>query len=214
MSHLKRISIEKSWPLPRKGTKYMLKAYPGKISGLSIPLGIALRDVLKIANTRKEVKALLHDKEISIDGKTITEEKFPVGIMDILAIKKLNKHFLVTLNESGKIMFEETNEKDSQLKICKVIGKKTIKNGVQQINCIDGRNFISKEKIAINDSLAIDLKTNKIAKILPLKVGADVMITGGEHIGEKGKVSEKNEKIKVHIKNKNFEIHLRNIYVI
>ena len=214
MSHLKRISIERSWPLPRKGTKYLLKAYPGKKAEISMPLGIILRDVLKIANTRKEVKAVLHNKEVSIDGKIITEEKFPIGIFDILVLKKLNKNFLVTLNENGKISLEEIAEQETRQKICKIAGKKILKKGIQQINCIDGKNFISKEKINTNDSAVINFKENKIVKILPLKVGAEVLIIGGEHIGEKGKIIEKNEKIKVQVKNKNFEIHLKNIYVI
>jgi len=212
MSHLKRISIERSWPLPRKGTKYLLKAHPGKKAEISMPLGIMIRDVLKLAGTRKEVKSMLHSREISIDGKIITEEKFPVGIFDIMSIKKLGKNFIVTLNESGKISLDEISE--THQKICKVIGKKVLKKGISQINCIDGRNFISKEKLGINDSVIIDLKESRISKVLPLKAGAETLITGGEHIGEKGKIIEKNEKIKVQIKGKNFEIHAKNIYVI
>ena len=193
MSHLKRISIERSWPLPRKGTKYLLKAYPGKKSEISMPLGIMIRDVLKLASTRKEVKSMLHSKEVSIDGKIITEEKFPVGIFDIMIIKKIGKNFIITLNESGKISPEEISDKETSQKICKVIGKKVLKNKVQQINCIDGKNFVSKEKVSTNDSVIVDLKESKIMKVLPLKAGAEVLITGGEHIGEKGKIVEKNE---------------------
>jgi small subunit ribosomal protein S4e len=214
MSHLKRSSIERSWPLPKKGTKYLLKAHPGKKAEISMPLGIMIRDVMKIAGTRKEVKSMLHSKEVSVDGKIITEEKFPVGIFDIMCIKKLNKNFMITLNENGKIGLDEISDKETGQKICKVIGKKVLKKGISQINCIDGRNFISKEKLSTNDSVIIDLKESKISKVLPLKAGAEILITGGEHIGEKGKIIEKNEKIKVQIKGKNFEIHAKNIYVI
>ena len=214
MSHLKRKTIERSWPLPRKGTKYLLKAYPGKKSEISIPLGLVLRDILKVASKRKETKAMLHDNEIIVDGKINREEKFPLSIFDNLSIVKLNKHFRVTLNEKGKIDFDEISEKDTHQKICKITGKKVLKGGVQQINCLDGRNFIYKDKISINDSVIIDLKTNKIEKILPLKANSEVFIIGGAHIGEKGKIAEMDDKIKVHIKNKNFEIQAKNIFVI
>lgn len=211
MSHLKRISIPRSWPLPRKGTKYLLCAHPGKKAEISIPLGIIIRDVLKIANTKKEMKALLQAEEIEVDGKIVREEKFPISIFDIIGVKSLNKSFKVILNEKGKLDLEETKE---TTKVCKVIGKKMLPNKVLQINCFDGRNFISKEKISVNDSLQIDIKTGKIIKILPFKTGSEVFITGGEHIGQKGKISEAGRQIRVSIKGKNFEIHAKNIYVI
>ncbi|MEM2956084.1 MAG: hypothetical protein QW041_00705 [Candidatus Pacearchaeota archaeon] len=214
MSHIKRKAMEKSWPLPRKGTKYLLKPYPGKKKEMSIPLGLIIRDVLKIANTRKEVKALLHNNEVKINGKIVTEEKFPLSIFDILSLEKLGKHFRVIFNKNGKIMMEEISEKEANLKICKVTGKKILKGGIQQINCLDGRNFIYKDKVKINDSIVVDLKENKIIKILPLKQGADVFIIGGKHIGEKGKISEIDEKIKTIIDGKSFEIQAKNIYVI
>lgn len=212
MSHQKRLAIERSWPLPRKGTKYLLKQHPGKKSGISIPLGIILRDILKITNTRKEAKALLHDKEICIDNKIITEEKFPISIFDILSIKKINKSFKIMLDEKGKLHLEEINDKDSQYKTCKIIGKKTLKKGMQQINCLDGRNFLYKDKVNVNDSIVLDLKTGKIIKVLPLKEGAEVFVIGGEHIGETGKIIVKDKKIKIKIKNKDFEIKPEKVY--
>ena len=215
MSHLKRKSMEKSWPLPRKGTKYVLSAYPGKKSGMSMPLGIILRDVLKITSKRKETKALLHNKEIKVNGKIAEEEKLPVGLFDVLSIPKLSKNYIITFNESGKISCEEINEKDSHLKICKITGQKILKKGIKQINCIDGRNFLSKEKVSIKDSIVLDLKDNKILKILPFKVGSEALIIGGAHVGEKGKISEiTDDKVKMNIKNKAFEIQERNIVVV
>ena len=214
MSHLKRRTIERSWPLPRKGTKYLLKAYPGKKKELSIPLGLLIKNILNLAKTRKEVKALLHGKEISVDGKIITEEKFPISIFDSIGLAKLGKYYRVILNESGKIALEDIHEKESTQKICKVIGKKILNKGIKQVNCFGGRNFISKEKISMNDSVIVDLKTNNISKIMPLKIGSEIFIIGGEHIGEKGKISELDKNIKVNIKNKNFEINAKNIIVI
>jgi small subunit ribosomal protein S4e len=214
MSHLKRISIERSWPLPRKGSKYMLKAYPGKKSELSMPLGIILRDIIKITSKRKETKAVLQNKEVHVNGKIVREEKFPLMILDTLSLPKLGKHFILTLNESGKIVCEEISAKESESKVCKIIGQRILKKGIKQINCIDGRNFILKEKAAINDSLLLDLKENKITKVLPFKTGSEVLVIGGAHMGEKGKISETGERIKVHIKNKNFDIQAKNIVVL
>ena len=114
--------------------------------------------------------------------------------------------------ENRKISIEEINEKDAGMKICKIIGQTSLKKGIMQINCSDGRNFILKEKVNVNDSVAVDLKTGKIAKIIPMKSGTNVWIIGGAHAGEKGKISEiKAGKISVYIKNKNFEIQQKNL---
>jgi len=214
MKHLKRKAIARSWPLPKKGTKYVMKPYPGKKRELSLPLGIILRDILKIASTRREIKALLNANEIFVDGKLRKKEKTPLSLFDILSIPRLNKYYRITINEKRKIALEEINEKDSNIKICKVIGKKMLKNGIQQINCSDGINFIYKDKISINDSIIFDLKNKKIIKILPLKIGAEVFITGGAQSGLKGKIAEIDGKIKVRIKNKNLEVQVKNLYVI
>jgi len=211
MSHLKRISIEKSWPLPRKGTKYVLKSYPGQ--SMSMPLGIILRDILKITSRRKETKALLHGKEVIVNGKINGEEKSPIGLFDVVSIPKLKKNFVMTLNEKGKIYLEEIDDKDSHSKICKVVNMTVLKKGVRQINCLDGRNFISKEKVSINDSVVVGFSNGKISKVITFKSGAEIFVMGGAHMGEKGKITEKDDKIKVSIHGKNFEIQEKNIIV-
>ena len=212
--HLKRKAMEKSWPLPRKGTKYVTRPYPGKSFETALPLVIALRDVLKMVDTKKELKSLLNKNEIYVNERIIKEEKFPVGLFDVLSLPKIKKYFRATLTDKGKIALEEINEKDSQSKVCKVVGKKMLKKGILQINCLDGRNFLYKGNIAANDSIIFNLKENKVEKIIPLKAGAEVFVLGGGHIGAIGKISEINEKIKVQIKNNTFEIQAKNICVI
>ena len=212
--HMKRLAIEKSWPLPRKGTKYLMKQYPGKRKEIAMPLAIVIRDILKVASTKREVRELLKAGDIIVDGKVCKEEKFPLSIFDNLSIPKIKKNYRITLTENGKICAEEISEKDAHLKICKIIGKKMLKNKVQQINCFDGRNFISKEKMNVNDSIIFDLKENKIVKMMPLKNGSDVFIMGGAHIGHKGKITSVEPKIKVKIKDNEFETQEDKVYVI
>ena len=212
MTHLKRLTIEKSWPLPKKGTKYLMVPYPGKKAELAIPLGIVLRDLLKLASNRREVKEMLHKGEILVDGKTIKDEKLPLSIFDILSVPNLKKFYRITLAKR-KISLEEIPEKETNQKSCKVIGKTVLKRGIQQINCFDGRSILSKEKVAVGDSIIFNLKEKKIIGINPLKTGAEVLIIGGAHVGSAGKIVEKNEKIKVQIKNKPFEIQAKNLYV-
>ncbi len=215
MSHVKRISMPKSWPLPRKGTKYLNSIAPGKNKEIAIPLVIVLRDMLKVVKTSKEVEALLYTGDIVVDGKIRKERSYPLSIFDIISIPKLGKNYRIILAETGKIAFEEISAKEAELKSCKVIGKKMLKGKKIQINCFDGRNFLSKEKINLNDSVIFNLKENKVVKVTPLKEGAEAFIIRGEHIGAKGKITEiSGEKIKVKIKEGTFETRESNIYLI
>ena len=52
--HLKRQEVPKSWPVYRKGTKYVVK--PGSALETGVPLLLVLRDMLHIAQNRKEAK--------------------------------------------------------------------------------------------------------------------------------------------------------------
>jgi len=214
MSHIKRISMEKSWPLPRKGNKYVTAPYPGRNLRYALPLRIVLRDLIKIGHTQKEIKTILCGSNVLVNGRVRKDEKYPFGIFDVLSLPKIGKNYTLMLTTKGKLIIREISAKDAGIKICKVIGKKTLSNGRNQINFIDGRNIISEEKVNTGDSVMIELKDNKIIKVLPMRVGADVYVIGGEHIGEKGKIAEIGDKIKVTIGGKNFDIQENNLYII
>jgi small subunit ribosomal protein S4e len=67
--HLKRNQASKRWPIPRKGTKYV--AVPLHNKHNSIPIVIVLRDLLKIGKSKKEIKKILLENKIKINGKII-----------------------------------------------------------------------------------------------------------------------------------------------
>ena len=56
--HLKRQEAPKNWPVFRKGTKYVVRSEFDIQKG--IPILIILRDMLKIAQNRKEAKRIIH----------------------------------------------------------------------------------------------------------------------------------------------------------
>ena len=206
MSHLKRQQVPKSWPIPRKGTKLVVKPRFNLREG--IPLLIFIRDMLKIEQNRKEVKKALNEKKILINGKNAKDKKQGILLLDVITIVPAKKAYKLILNEKGKFDYEETKEKNS--KISKIIGKKMLKGKKLQINLMDGRNYLSDIKCKINDSVVIDFKENKIIKKIELKEKAKVLIFAGKHAGKKGivikiegktaEIETKKEKINVLIK--------------
>ncbi len=182
--HLKRSLAPKSWPIPRKGTKYIIMPSHNKRKG--IPILVILRDMLKIARNRKEVKKILNGKKAKVNGKLVRDEKFPLVLFDILELA--GKSYKLIL-ENKKFGLEETKDKE---KIVKIIGKKILSGKKMQINLNDGRNYIVKENYKVNDSLVINFE-GKIVKKLELKDGAKVVIISGKHIGEEGKIERIDE---------------------
>jgi small subunit ribosomal protein S4e len=212
MSHLKRIAMPKSWPISRSGTKYIAKVRPGRKDEFSIPALIVLRDMLNVADTKNEIRKIISMKEIIVNGRTISDYKSALGLFDVITLNSLGKSYKIIFR-NGKMGVEETKETDK--KICKIIGKKILSGKKQQINLFDGRNIISNEKVKVNDSVVLSLKDKKITKILPLKEKADVYIIGGKHIGEKGIIEkiEANQAI-IKIGKNDVNIKLGNIFVI
>lgn len=211
MSHLKRIAMPKSWPIRRTGTKYLAKARPGRKSEFSIPALIVLRDMLHTAETKNEIRKIISAKEISVNGRTIDDYKFPLGLFDVLSINSIGKSYKIVFS-NGKLSAEETKETDK--KICKVVGKHILAGKKQQINLFDGGNVLSNEKVKANDSIVLSLKDRKIVKVIPLKEKANAYIMGGKHIGEKGVIEkiEGNQAI-VKIGKNDVNIKFENIFV-
>jgi len=211
--HLKRMAMPRSWPLPRKGSKYVAKLLPGKKIGYALPIIVILRDILKMAATKKEVKKILFAKEVLVDNKIVKDMSFPVGLFDIIALPKISKYYRMGFSKKGKLKIEEIKENESYMKPCKIIGKKMLKKGKMQINLYDGKNFLYKEG-KVNDSVIVDLKQNKIVKHLPLKEGFSVYVMGGKYIGVKGKVVKREGNFVTIKDSKQIKIAVSNIFVI
>lgn len=188
--YLKRKTIPKFWPIPRKGTKYLAVASHNKNN--AIPLNVVMRDVLKLVNNNKELKHALKEKQVLINSKIISETNYPVTLFDIITITTLKKNYKTFLSEYKKFKFEEVSKKESESKVFKVLGKKVLGKNKIQINLSDGRNilFTDKEKIKTGDTVLFDLKNNKMIKIIPMEKGKNVFVTDGKHAGRYGKINE------------------------
>ena len=195
--HLKREQAPKSWPVPRKGTTYLVSPKSNMSTG--IPLLIVIRDIIKLAQNRKEVKKALNEKQILLNGNNVTDERIGLALFDIITIVPEKKNYQIVLNRN-KFDAKEIKETESKHKIAKIINKKTLKGKKTQLNLSDGRNFISDINCKVNDSALINLKDKKIEKCIPLKEKANVTVIDGKHIGESGiieKIDAKNKMIEI-----------------
>lgn len=193
--HLKRQEVPKSWPIYRKGTKYVIR--PDSNLEAGIPLLIILRDVLKIVQNRKEARRAIFLKQILVNNKLPKDEKSQVLLLDTVSLISAKKNYRLDLSEKGKFRLMEISEGEVNRKPAKVVDKKVLKGKKMQLNLQDGRNFLSDIKCAINDSVLINFKEKKIEKCLPLKEDSKAMVFAGKHSGKKGNIKTVDLKKKI-----------------
>ncbi len=190
--HLKRQKVPKNWPVHRKGTTFVVRPKSNIEKG--IPILVILRDILGIAQNRREVKKAIHEKNILLNNKPVTDERNAALLFDIIAIVPSKKYYRLEISDKGKFKVEEINKQESLKKTAKIIGKKALKGRKMQLNLSDGRNILSNIKCKVNDSVLVDLQNKKVEKCLPLVEKSKVLIFEGKHAGEKGVVNRIDEK--------------------
>jgi small subunit ribosomal protein S4e len=204
--HLKRQKAPKSWPIPRKGTAYVVR---GKNISKGIPVLIIIRDILKITKDRRETKIALNSKKVLLNNRIIKDIGADASLFDVITIVPSKEHYRISLDEKGKFFAEKEKEERAGYKIAKITNKKMLKGKKIQLNLNDGRNFLSSIKCKTNDSVLINLKENKIEKCIELREKSNVMVIGGKHTGIKGKINSINsEKNTAEIESNNENLHV------
>lgn len=218
MAHIKKTQMPKSWPVPRKGKRKRFVAVPSHATSKGISLLFLLRDVLKLAKTRKEARYMTLNGMVEVNNKVRKDENFPVQVFDTLTFAKAKLNYRLEI-VNKKFSLAEISAKDAETKIVKITGKKVIGKDKIQMNLDDGQNILTKEKFSVGDSVLLNTKENKIVKILPLKEGSTVEIILGKHAGEKGKIEGFEELIRgksyvIKLKDKTVSLPYRTILVI
>jgi small subunit ribosomal protein S4e len=206
--------VPKNWPIRRKGTAYVVSPNFSKNNG--IPVLVILRDILKVAYNRKEVKRAINNKLILVNQKEVRDEKNSMVLFDTISLVPSKKHYRMELSEKGKFQLDEIKESETGKKIAKVVDKKVLKGKKIQLNLSDGRNILSDEKCNMNDSVVIDLKNKKLEKCLPLKEKANVIVFEGKHAGEKGvikKVDKERKMVSVEEKEGSIKVLIKQVIV-
>jgi small subunit ribosomal protein S4e len=174
--HIKRKASPKAWPVHRKGTKYIV--VPNE---KGLPLLIAMREILQVAQTKKEAKKIIHENNVHVNESLVKDEKYALKLFDVLKLQ--NKEYRVTMLNK-KYSIQEISEKESKTKIAKIIGKKLLKGKKIQV-----------KDCKIGDSAVINLAEKKIEHFIQLKEKSKVFVSSGKHMGKTGTVESINKNL-------------------
>lgn len=216
--HLKRLNMPRSWALPRKTSVWVTRPTPGSHSlEMCMPLVMIIRDVLGLAKSVREVRTILHNKLVRIDGRIVKDPRIGVGLMDVLTLGE--QHFRCVLDQNGKLRYRQIAESDAGWKVCRIEGKTTIKGGKTQLSLHDGRCIIVDDANAYSsgDSLKISLPGQDIIEHLSFTDGCASYLIGGSHVGNIAYVKEylvKRSSMSNEVNFENFGTIARHVFVV
>jgi small subunit ribosomal protein S4e len=198
--HLKRKPAPIFWPIHRKENRWIVKPRAGPHKSTeSIPLLVVLRDMLSIGKTRREVDFLLSRGNVMVDGVIRKDDDFPAGLMDIVEIPSLNKVYRILPIRGKGLRLHQVPNEERQFKLCKVMGKTTVKKGNVQLNLSDGRNILikvadpkrpSEDIYKTSDLIRLSIPNAEILDHIPFEQGVLAIIDSGENVGQWGEVTK------------------------
>jgi len=195
-NEMRRLTAPRSWPVKRKAHHWITKPAPGAHSiEESVPVNVVVRDLLKLCDTSSEVRAILSNKDMLVDGKHVTSVKQGIGLMDVVAFPKVNAYYRMVVDRRGKLSLVKVPEAKASWKLCRIENKTTVRGGKTQLNLHDGRNIlVDKDDYKTGDVLKIEVPSQKILDTYRMEQGNIALIVSGSHVGETAVVDEITQK--------------------
>jgi small subunit ribosomal protein S4e len=185
---LKRLNAPKHWMLDKLGGVWAPRPSTGphKLREC-LPLIVLLRNRLKYALNTKEVKYILMQRLVKVDGKARTDKTYPAGFMDVIGIEKTNEYFRLLYDIRGRFIVHRVSPEEGKYKLARV---KQLAMGPKKIPYIvthDGRTIRYPDpQVAVNDTVQVDIETNKVTQFVKFETGNLAMISGGKNTGRVG----------------------------
>ena len=193
MTRTKRMTAPDAWQIARKESKYVVSTARGPHDASALPIGIWIRDHMDLAQNTKEVKKILHDRNVVLNGKIVIDEHIGIDVFDIISFPKINKHYMILVDEKGRHTEHEISADAAKVQLVKIANKTTIVGGKTQINLTSGVNFIGDNSYKGKDSLVIGIVGDDrfvVQQHFPFAVGNMAVVIGGQHTMKTGKIVE------------------------
>jgi small subunit ribosomal protein S4e len=156
-----------------------------------MPIAVWLRDHMGLARNLKEVKQILHQNDVIINGRPCRDAKVGIGIFDIISLPKINKFYRILRDKNGRHVSIEIDAEAAKTRLCKVKNKTIVSGGKVQLNMRDGANLLADNTYKAGDSIVLSLEPEtrfKIVDHFPFAVGNMAMVIGGRHSGKVARI--------------------------
>ena len=184
--HLKRLPAPRAWTLARKEHVWAYKPRAGPHpTEASVPLAMVLREMLHLADNAREAERAIFSRSVHVDGRAVTDPKFPVGLMDVVSLVPSKAHYRVLIDRRGKLTLLPIEASEAGWKLCRVEDRSTVKGGKFQLHLHDGRTvLLPKKEHATGTTIKMSVPRQEVLGAMPLAEGHVALLTGGQHAGE------------------------------
>ncbi len=179
------LAAPKYFGIQRKAHMYIAKPNAGRHTlDRSVSLMLTLKK-LGFAESTSEAKKIISSGIVSLNGRKMSEPKFPIGLGDTIEVK--GKAYRLSIDHLARVAFDEVKKPDHDSQLYRIIGKYKAREGQIMLRLHDGRIVKSDNKAKVNDSVIVDSK-GTVKKILHMDVGAECFVFSGVHVGTNGKI--------------------------
>lgn len=206
--HLKRLNAPKHWMLSKLGGTWAPRPSTGPHKMRDcLPMCLILKNRLKYALTRQETQTIVMRRLVAVDGKVRTDLNYPAGFMDIISIDKTEEKFRVLYDHKGRFVLHRVkNPEEAKFKLCRVkdlsnaskamAGRNPFAQGqagaIPYVTTHDGRTIRYPDPLVKpNDTIKLDIASNKIVGFIKFDIGNVAMATGGANKGRVGVIAAK-----------------------
>lgn len=194
MTHLKSLAAPRYFP--KKGTVFTVSPRPGPHpKKRCIPILIAVRDLLKYVDDAATARKLISSGKFLVDGRTVKDLRFPLGLMDVLSVPTTGEHYRVLIKPGKGLFLFKITEQEAGFKICQVVRKNHVKGGGMMVGFHDGRTILFKEnnldegrEIKILDGVKLAVPSQEILEKRKFEVGNYAYIHTGARAGLHGRI--------------------------
>jgi small subunit ribosomal protein S4e len=185
MTHQKRLSAPKHYPIERKKTTYVSTIKGSRDADSAIPASLFLREVVGYAETNKEAKEIVRNGDILRNGEELGDIQEGLGVLDLVELPKADETFRV-LKSGDNLDFVPVEDGEV---VAKVVGK-DVEGDELVYRLHNGENYRTKDEFSTDNTLVLGDGVEEIE----LEEGAEVLVIKGQHAGETAEVQEINKR--------------------
>lgn len=181
MTHQKRLSAPKHYPIKRKETTYTTETKGSRSTENSIPAVIFLREVTQYAENKKEAKEIIKKGQLKRNNIAIKDIREGLGTLDLIEIPETEEKFRV-IRTKNNLEFRPTQSNKVLVKII----DKTQEGEKFVYRLHNGENYSTKDEFNTQSTLAIEDGAEEIK----MEEGGTVLVTKGKHAGKTAEIKE------------------------
>lgn len=189
-TRVKRQMAPTFWNIRRKESQFVMRVKPGPHpKNSAYPLGMVLRDAVKVTHTAKESQLILNEGKVKVDGIVRRDPNLAVGLMDVVELANGQAYRLVP-KDSELLAPVAIEDAEKAVKLAKITSKVTTKGKKLQYGFHDGKTLITDAKMKVGDTCLLELPGAKVKDHIKLEKGATALIITGENAGKVGKIED------------------------